>query len=83
MSVLDESRTMLAFIGLPGCGLLFPGKPLNFREYPLRGVEYSDAVALVQDVIVHEFNRRFGGSFETTWDLFPEQMCGSFPPNSR
>ena len=61
-------RTLLLLAALlPGCGLLFPGPDLDFREYPLEGVPYEDAVSLVQEVVVQEFSTLFGGGFQTDW----------------
>ena len=62
-------RALLLLIAVfPGCGLLFPGDPLDFRDYSLEGVSYQEAVDIVQDVIVQEFSERFGGGFETDWE---------------
>ena len=54
-------RTLLLLMVVsPACGLLFPGEPLDFRDYSLEGVPYDEAVNLVQEVIVQEFTARFG-----------------------
>jgi hypothetical protein len=62
-------RTLLFLMAVfPGCGLLLPGDPLDFRDYTLEGVPYQEAVGLVQDVIVQEFSVRFDVGFETDWE---------------
>jgi hypothetical protein len=62
-------RALLLLIAVfPGCGLLFPGDPLDFRDYSLEGVAYPEAVDLVLEVVVQEFSARFGGGFETDWE---------------
>jgi len=52
-----------------GCGIVMPNPPLDFRQYPLKNVSYEEAVSIVNDMVVTEFNRRFGGGFETAWDV--------------
>ena len=59
---------LLLMAVLPGCGLLLPGDPLDFRDYTLEGVPYQEAVGLVQEVIVQEFSSRFDVGFETDWE---------------
>lgn len=62
-------RALLLLLAMtPACGLLFPGDPLDFRDYPLEGVSYQEAVDILQVVIVQEFNQRFGGGYETDWE---------------
>jgi hypothetical protein len=61
-------RALLLLIAVfPGCGLVFRGDPLDFRDYSLEGVSYQEAVDLVLEVIGQEFTERFGGGFETQW----------------
>ncbi len=58
---------LLLLTALSGCGL-FQKDLLDFRTYPLEGVGYEDAVALVQEVVVQEFGARWGGGFELDYD---------------
>ena len=52
-----------------GCGL-FSGDRLEFREYPLRGVAYSEAFDLVNDVTREFYVERLSvlGGFDVTAD---------------
>jgi hypothetical protein len=65
-----RSAVVLAVLGaLPGCGLFARPEPIDFRSYPLEGVEYAEAVSIVQTVTRDVCTQLFGG-VTLTW--FPE-----------
>lgn len=63
--MLTRATTLLLF--LSGCGLL-PTEPLAFREYPLKDVDYAEAVDVVRTVTSRLFAEKFGGGFSIDWN---------------
>jgi hypothetical protein len=60
--------TAIPLLLFVGCGLL-PQDPIGFRSYPLQGVDYAEAVSIVQTATRDVCTERFGG-VTLTW--FPE-----------
>ena len=56
-------------LALSGCGLFSRQDPIGFRSYPLEGVDYAQAVSIVQTATRDVCTDLFGG-VTLTW--FPE-----------
>jgi hypothetical protein len=68
-TVLRSALLLAVLAALPGCGLFVRPDPIDFRSYPLEGVEYAEAVSIVQTVTRDVCTQLFGG-VTLTW--FPE-----------